>query len=131
MRHLDCYTDASVCLGRSLVCSAFVVKDANDAKDSLVHSSSIIYSGRCNNYGEMKAILECLIWLDGQDLRNTSVCIKSDSKDSIQSINYAKQGICFSIRMSYLKLKSKINGRIKLVHVQRSQVHSAHCLSRR
>lgn len=131
MRYLDCYTDASVCLGRSLVCSAFIVKNE---QGEIVHSGFKIYSGQCNNHGELMAILECLTWLDSQNLSSySSVFIKSDSKDSVHLILHTKprQGVAYSISNSYLKIKNKLNDHLKIIHVKRSQVQLAHSFSRR
>ena len=139
MSPFDLFTDSSVCSSRKLVCSAFVVRSDNRT----VHESTRIYSGSCNNHGEMVAIEEALTWIrdgimcskvDSYYPCNHIYYIKTDSLSAIESINYCRQGISLSIRQKYLSLKFRLEkdgGSIHIVRVNRSQVTLAHALARR
>jgi ribonuclease HI len=126
---VDIYTDASVCVSRNLISIAFIAKAGKET----LHTYSRTYSGHDNNHGEIVAILEALSWVDSFTVLNDprTFYIKSDSKDSVEAIKYARQGSSYSAKSLYLSLKTKLNDRINLVHVQRSRVSEAHNLARR
>lgn len=128
MIHLDCYCDSSVDADRMIVCSAFVVRQSNQT----IHEYSTVFKGRCNNNGELVAILKAIEWIESlppSDLSNYSISIRTDSEEAIHSILHPRQSASLAIKNKQLSLKSKIAS-LKIIHVHRSQVHKAHCLAR-
>lgn len=128
MIHLDCYCDSSVDCDREIVCSAFVVVQNKQT----IHESFITYKGRCNNNGELVAILKAIEWVETLpplDLPNHSIYIKTDSEEAAHSILYARQSVSLIIRNKQLSLKSQLAD-FKIIRAQRHQVQKAHCLAR-